>query len=85
MNDAITAEIDDNSVDSETVDSPIESTEIPKLDPVVPKQPKQRKPTAYLYSYLVPHLIFHPFPHPMSYYHLHPYQHFPICYPYCQM
>ena len=60
MNDAITAEIDDNSVDSETVDSPIESTEIPKLDPVVPKQPKQRKPTAYLYSYLVPHLIFHP-------------------------
>ena len=48
---------------------------------VMPKAPKQK----YLYSYVVPQIIFHPLLMLNNHHQPHHYYHYPFCFPYCKL
>ena len=74
----------DNAIDIENESqTDVDNT---SLDLVLPKEPTQK----YLYRYYVPHIphiLFHPFPHPMlmPYNRHQPYPYYPLCFPYCKI
>ena len=72
----------ENAIDIEK-DSSVEFNGVDKMssDLVLSKEPSKE----YLYSYIVPQLVFHPIPHPILMPNNRPrtYHYYPFCFPYC--